>query len=281
MPFFTRRFRFSFFSLILCLLALGLFLSRFHPRLSSEEDKFLHRVTSPVFSILQHFRQTAQGFLERYGFHPQIFDENQILKKALLESTQKLRALEEEMANYKRLSTLLSFSKTLNRPSVSGRIIAYHPLPQMGSLLLDIGSEKGIETGQAVIAPEGVVGRIIKTSPKDSMVLLITDSSFYLTGEIRPSGARGVLHGEQKLLGLNRDHWITRMEYLNLGQEIHEQDEVVSSGLDGIFPPGILIGKVQNVFLDPKGFFLSAEVIPAVEISKLKEVLVLTNIRQP
>jgi rod shape-determining protein MreC len=67
------------------------------------------------------------------------------------------------------------------------------------------------------------------------------------------------------------------MEYLGVNQEVHDEDVVTTSGLDQVFPPGVPIGKIQKVARDEKGLFLSAQVLPAVDFSKLREVMVIVG----
>jgi rod shape-determining protein MreC len=126
-----------------------------------------------------------------------------------------------------------------------------------------------------VISVDGVVGVVVKTTPGDATVRLLVDPHSSVASEVRPGGARGVIQGQMKSLGLDRRYWIGKMEYLGVSEEIHEKDEVVTSGLDRLFPAGIPVGRIEKWRRDEGGLFLSAEVLPAVDFTKLREVMVI------
>jgi len=106
-------------------------------------------------------------------------------------------------------------------------------------------------------------------------VLLITDPTSAVDGRIEPSRARGLVVGKSLKLGLKRDLYISAFEYLNQSLDIAEGTEVMTSGMDGVYPPGILIGKVHASKKRKYDIFQQAEVIPSVDFYKLQEVLVI------
>jgi cell shape-determining protein MreC len=100
-------------------------------------------------------------------------------------------------------------------------------------------------------------------------VLLISDHNSGVDAIVQRTRARGIVEG-----ALNRS---CSMKYIKRGEEIDVNDVVVTSGLDGIFPKGVLIGRVSGVTRKDFGLFQVADVVPAVEFSRLEEVLVLTS----
>ncbi|MFO1519335.1 MAG: rod shape-determining protein MreC [bacterium] len=269
--------RFKFFSTPLILVSFSVLFAggRFAPPVSQWQDEFLHRVFSPIFSFVSGSFQKISDLSRHYVFLTGAARENEALKSENAELLRKLAELEGVKNDYERQASSLKFTEKLPFKTEMARVIAYDPFKGGKSLLVDKGGEAGLKKGQPVITKEGVVGVVGSVTEQDARVLLITDPASAVDSEIRPSGARGIVQGQRQALGLNRDYWLTRMEYLGISNEIHEQDSVVTSGLDQVFPPGLSIGKVQKLKRDEKGLFLSAEVLPEVDFSKLKEVIVM------
>ncbi len=188
----------------------------------------------------------------------------------------RLRSLEEEHRRdaeieleNRRLSRLLDFQSETPSQVVAARVIGKDASGVFESFVLDRGERDGIRPGMAVECADGVVGRIAQASPHGSRVLLLSDHNSGVDALVQRTRARGLVEG-----ALSRS---CSMKYVKRGDEIDAGDVVVTSGLDGIFPKGILIGRVSNVTRKDFGLFQVAEVVPAVDFSKLEEVLVLTS----
>ncbi len=245
------------------ILVVLLILSRFYPPIAHLQDKGIHFVLTPVFSFFHSPNKKEES--SEIG---KLKEENRQLKYRLSE-------LEEVKINFDKLNALHNFTEKNSYQTEVARVISFDAIQGIKSVLINKGSQDGVKKGQAVIALEGVVGVVAKANPTDAMVLLLTDPSSAVDGEIRPSGARGLIHGQRKNLGLRREYWVTRMEYLGYSDELHEKDPVVTSGLDRIFPPGVPIGKIEKINRDEKGLFVSADLVTEVDFSKLSEVLVI------
>jgi rod shape-determining protein MreC len=169
----------------------------------------------------------------------------------------------------RRLARLLDFQGDVPSRVVTARVIGKDASGLFETFVLDRGRRSGIESGMAVVSAEGVVGRIAQVSPHASRVLLISDHNSGVDAIVQRTRARGIVEG-----ALNRT---CSMRYVKRGDEIDVNDVIVTSGLDGIFPKGILIGRVSGVTRKDFGLFQVAEVVPAVDFAKLEEVLVLTS----
>jgi len=121
----------------------------------------------------------------------------------------------------------------------------------------------------AVLSNQGVVGKIIAVSPHASRVLLIDDHNSALDGFDQRSRARGIV------AGLVDDGLI--LKYTDRSEDIRAGDPVVTSGLDGIFPRGLLVGTIKYVHREGPGLFLSVSIAPAVEFRGLEQVLIVTQ----
>ncbi|NOR50720.1 MAG: rod shape-determining protein MreC, partial [Desulfuromonadales bacterium] len=113
---------------------------------------------------------------------------------------------------------------------------------------------------------EGVVGRVVRSSPDFARVLLVTDASSAVASLLQGNRARGICRGKGEQLVFD---FVLRQEDVGVG------DRVVTSGMGGVFPKGLVIGLVESVDRQEYGLFQAIEVTPAVDFSHLEEVLVL------
>lgn len=192
--------------------------------------------------------------------------ENELLRArvASLESDL-VRYAEVEHSN-ERLRELLSFRSEIEGRVLGAHIIARDPLPWFRTFTVDLGEKDGIRTGMAVLAPRGVVGRISEVSRSAARVLLLTDNNSGIDAIVQRSRARGIVQGTQ-------DQGC-RMNYLGRDVDVVPGDRVVTSGLDGIFPKGVVIGEIADVSLEHRGLLRSGVVIPSVDLDALEEVLI-------
>jgi rod shape-determining protein MreC len=119
-----------------------------------------------------------------------------------------------------------------------------------------------------VMTSAGIVGRVVKTGPFSSIVLLVTDPHNAITGIIQRSRDEGIVEGTSQ--------GRARIKYLPLLANIRVGDIVVTSGLTGGFPRGIVIGTVLTMQKEEGELFQSAEIAPQADLSKLEEVLIIT-----
>lgn len=195
--------------------------------------------------------------------------ENRELRERLrLLDSQHQHDTEVELEN-QRLARLLAFQTDVPSQVVTARVIGKDASGIFQSFVLDRGEREGIAAGMAVVCADGVVGRIAQVSPHGSRVLLLSDHNSGVDALVQRTRARGLVEGS-----LNRS---CSMKYIKRGDEVEVDDVVVTSGLDAIFPKGILIGRVSAVTRKDFGLFQVADVVPAVDFSKLEEVLVLTS----
>ena len=134
-------------------------------------------------------------------------------------------------------------------------------------ITINKGSNDGLKKNMAVVSNEGLVGHIIQTVPYYSKVLLITDVRSAVDALDQEKRTRGVV------IGKGSD--ICEMKYIPQDADIRVGQSVISSGLGGVFPKGLLIGKVSKVEETNKGLFKNVVVTPSVKISFLEEVFVL------
>jgi rod shape-determining protein MreC len=206
-----------------------------------------------------------QGYVSLIG----VSRENRELRTRLAElEAERQRLLEIELENA-RLERLLDFRVTLPANALTARVVGKDASGWFETFILDRGENDGVVAGMAVVCADGVVGRIASTSPNASRVLLVSDHNSGVDALVQRSRARGILEGN--LSGAATLKYVKPAESLEVG------DVVVTSGLDGIFPKGLRLGRVVEVTRRESGLFQLADVAPFVDFSKLEEVLILTS----
>ena len=196
--------------------------------------------------------------------------ENEVLARdvaALQLQLQEQRAMAQRAH---RLEQLLEFRQLLALPTMSARVIAADATPYFLTLTVDRGTEDGIRSDQAVLAPTGVVGRVVgQPAARAARVQLLTDQNAAAGALIERTRASGVVMGED-------DETSLRMEYVSNLETVWVGDRIVTSGIDGIYPKGFAIGTVTDV-APGVGLYQTIRIAPAVEFSQLEDVLVVVT----
>ncbi|MFQ5850459.1 MAG: rod shape-determining protein MreC [Candidatus Binatia bacterium] len=190
------------------------------------------------------------------------------LKRRIMElEAERNRLLEAEATN-RRLQELLDLKTQVAGQSVTAAVIGNSASTWFQSLTINKGTKDGIRKGMAVISPVGIVGQLVTVAPRSSKVLLITDHNSGVDVIVQRSRARGIVSGSLGNAPV--------LKYVSRNDEIREGDRLVTSGLDGIFPKGLLVGTVGMVRKETSGLFQHVEVSLAVNPSRIEEVLVVS-----
>ena len=163
------------------------------------------------------------------------------------------------------LQALLELRDRSNLKTTAAEIIAASPSPDFRTLTIDKGTLYGLQPDMAVIAPGGVVGRVVIPTARSAKVQLLSDRNAAVGALIERSRAQGVAMGggDQHL----------RLEYVSETADVVVGDLVVTSGIDGIFPKGFTIGSIDAVEKSGPSY-KRITIKPAVDFSSLEEVLV-------
>jgi rod shape-determining protein MreC len=194
--------------------------------------------------------------------------ENDRLKQEL--HTLQVR-LQEERAfaeRAERLQQLLELRQRARVETVAAEIIGASPQNDVLARTIDKGTLDGVKKDMAVISPAGVVGRVILPSRRAGSVQLLIDRNAAAAALIERTRVQGIV------LGQGGD--TLEMDYVPGTADVKQGDLVVTSGLDGIYPKGFVIGTIEGADRGP-GTFHKLTVRPAVDFSRLEEVLVVTT----
>ncbi|MBI1986939.1 MAG: rod shape-determining protein MreC [Nitrospinae bacterium] len=224
---------------------------------------------TPVQSLVTKTVRQVSSVWDRYLDLLQVEEENELLKKKLQQLTVESHRHHEIEKRYQRLAKLLDFKARLAYETVAAEVVARDSTSWYEVVIINRGTRDGIKNGMAVVAPEGLVGQVFQVSPHGSKVLLITDFRSSVDALIQRSRHSGIL------IGSSRE--ICEMKYLPMNADVHPGDWVISSGMGGIFPKGLPIGRIVRVNKKGRGFFQEAEVALSVDMNKLEEVLVITG----
>ncbi len=173
---------------------------------------------------------------------------------------------EEQHRELIRLQRLLQLKQDLGGSTIAARVVGGDPGSGFGSLVLDVGAMDGLRAGAPVVAPAGAVGRILSAGADTAVALWIGDPRSRVAAYVQRSRVSGVLAGT----GTGCE-----LRYLAAGDDVRVGDRVLTAERGSVFPKGILIGVVKEV--RAAGLLLTAEVAPAVRVSRLEEVLIIAR----
>lgn len=227
-----------------------------------------------VYAALRPFQEAvsavhgrARHVWQHYLYLVGVREENQVLKKEIQQLRQeKTEVLGAESEN-RRLRKLLDFKAKHEFPTLTAQVVGEDALGWYRTIFINRGLDDGVRPEMPVAVPEGVVGRVVKGSGNVSRVLLLTDPNLSVDCRVGRTRDRGVLTGSLERRCVLR--------YLSLKSDVRPGDEVVTSGLDAVFPRGLSVGRVEAVRKADQGLFLEAQVSPSVTFSELEEVMVI------
>lgn len=198
---------------------------------------------------------------------------NRELTKRVAELNGQVRVLEEYRLENERLKKLLDFKTSVVDKTyvevVNAAIIGRDPDNWFGTLTLGKGSNQGIGINMVVIVPEGLVGRVIRTSENTAQVLLVTDPRSSVSGLIQQTRSPGLVEGLDGNVGE------LRMAHIPYDKPVSPGQVVITSGMGSFFPKGIPIGEITATQREPSGLYNNAGVRPYVDFNRLEEVIII------
>lgn len=232
--------------------------------------KILVPIVSPFQKAVARSIRSVKGVWEDYFFLVRVSKENRELRHALNLSNEKKNHYKEMELFNSRLREFLKFKNQTQRDVLAAEVISKDSSAWFKTIMIDKGRLDGVEKGLPVVVPEGIAGQVIDVADRYSKVLLIIDRNSAVDGLVQRTRARGIIKGETE------DTCV--FQYALRKEDVKAQDIIVSSGLDGVYPKGLLVGEVSEVVRRNAGIFQEVTISPFVNFEKLEEVLVvLTN----
>ena len=226
-------------------------------------------VQSGITTISHGISSTWNGYVNLIN----VQKENEMLAEEVKRLRSEVIYLKEQISTSDRLTELLKPVDSYVEKQVVASIIAKDPANWYEALVINKGEKEGVEPGMGVITAGGVIGRVVKTAPDYSRVLLMSDRSSAVAGVIQRTGYEGIVAGQQGS--------ILRLNYIMTDADVLDSDIVITSGTDGVFPRGIVIGRINKIEKPQNRLFQSIELIPVATLSKVREVMVIKSLISP
>ena len=237
-------------------------------------DRALLQVSGPVQYVAEWTADGVTGVVEDYVYLVDVKSDNDHLRAENDRLKREMRVLRGDAQRVHELESLLGLRERLATETMTARVIAkgISPSFRVVRLAVDQGDHAGLHAGMPVVANEGLVGQIRRVSGRFADVLLTIDPESRVDVVVGESRARGRIEG----LG-ERSRYRCRIQFDRADDQVAVGDEVFTSGLGKKFPSSILIGYVSKIGDQEFGLHQEGEVTPAVDFTRLDEVLILTS----
>lgn len=260
---FTRRLAFALLVFSIVLTAY----TRDHDELGAHGTTLVGEVLAPLYRWVNLGWSPLRTVLQDYVVLVDVQRENRSLKQRVAALKTRVNELEEKERENKRLRGLLGAVPDSGRSKVVAKVISYDHANRVFGVTIDKGSKDGLAVRDAVVNGAGVVGIVSAVMSESAKVLLLTDARSGVDVRTSDSRSRGVVRG----YGTNG----LTIEYLPVTKKVEIGEKVLTSGLDRVFPPGLLVGRVGKVSNSSQTLFRRVVVEPAVDFDRLEEVLVI------
>ena len=237
-------------------------------------ERSLFAVFSPLQGLISGGVYGVGGTWSSYVSLRGVREENERLRQQLAVTELLLQQRTHQAREGERLRELMQLRKALPLETFVGEVVARDGVPWFRTLTLNIGSRQGVSLNAPVISPNGVVGRVIRLGPEAAVVQLLLDQESGVGVRIERSRVTGVVAGQVDSAGQLTG--ALQMTYVPMLADVVEGDLVSTSGLDRIYPAGLVVGRVRQVKLG-SGLFKEILVAPSTRFDKLEEVLVVRS----
>jgi rod shape-determining protein MreC len=237
-------------------------------------DRLIVRISAPFESMFGALARSIGGAWGRYvhlvgveAERARLVDENAKLRG-------ELGTVQRSAERTAELERLLGLKAKLKIPSLAARVVGAESSPFFRVLRVRLDRGEGeVKAGMPVVSADGVVGRIQRVTGPYCDVLLAVDPKCAIDVVVARTGARGITRGVAA-----DDRYRARIEYLLKKDEVAVKDEVVTTGIGGPFPRDLTVGTIDKVGKQEVGLYQEAELTPAVDFGRLREVLILLQL---
>ncbi len=198
-----------------------------------------------------------------------LWSENSRLRRALVERKIDESLVTEVTRENDRLRRLLDFRVRSGMDLTAAEVVGFTTDGGVRGIIVNRGYSGGIVTGQAVVTPEGMVGRVYRVHENSAIIQLLEDPNLGVAAKLVKGSETGILH--------SAPYGRLRLQGVPLSAEAAIGDSVVTSGEGGVFPPGLMIGRCVKVSPSPEGWLLNVDIEPSVDKRRLGEVFVIRS----
>lgn len=229
-------------------------------------------VTYPVLMAAAKPADVVSNARRYFGTLVEIQLENAELRRQRLGVAERLLRLEQLERENGQLRGLMAMSKRIEVRTIAADILYNAPDPFARKVIIDRGARQGVEPGLAVLDASGVIGQVTRVSPIQAEVTLLTDRNQAIPVSVLRTGARGVLYGTGRAA--------LEMRHVLADMDVQPGDQLVTSGLDGVFVPGLPVAAVLSVDRGT-GTYARIQCEPLAAVERSVQVLVIGRASYP
>jgi rod shape-determining protein MreC len=233
----------------------------------------VHAATAPVAAVgnwvttpVRAVRDWGSGLTVSRSEIATLQEQNEELRLQVVE-------LEEARLENERLRTLVGFIDARELDAMGARVIGRPTSTWEGVITIDRGTGDGVEVGMPVLAPQGLLGQTVDVTEHSSRVRLITDQRSGVASIIQATRAEGIVNGS-----IEGD---LTMDFVSQETTVVVGDIVLTSGMGGVYPKGLLVGDVQDVEVNENDLYQRINVRPSATITGVEELIVLVGTPPP
>lgn len=226
-----------------------------------------NKVTTPISIFFSGISNKTSGTVSGFFALSKLQKENAELKDSVNKLQAEVAQLLEAKKENEKLRADLKFVTGGDFSYESAQVVSYDPSNIRGMITINKGKRSGLANGMAVISEGFLVGRISNTTEETANVQLITDPSSGIPVTLQQSNTNGIAKGQ---IGYG-----ISMEKIPQGESIKEGDTVITSGLGGEIPRGLILGVVTRVTKQENSLFATADIKPKAQLSNLSRIIVI------
>jgi rod shape-determining protein MreC len=240
----------------------------------------LMTAVTPVQSGLAHSISWIKSGWANYFSLRDARSENERLKSERAQFERENRELREKVRMMEQVTALKEWQSVSNFDGVQARVIARDASLLFNTIIVDQGFASGVVKDQPVVTADGLVGRVINSYPVSAQVLLITDERHgagAIIGQTVEGRSLGVVNGKKE--------YLCEFRFIDPPKRVENGEQVITSGQDGIYPKGLLIGRVKRVDGEAAILPQAVDIEPAAQLGRLETVSILkiqpNQVRRP
>ena len=225
-------------------------------------------ITRPLQQAATWTTQSLRGVWDNYIYLVNVQRDNQRLREETKWLRQENHRYLEAYLQYQRLQRLLNFREQTPLDVIAAAVVGRNANSWTEIIYINRGTRDKVAKGLPVVTHEGLVGQVIHAAPALSQVMLLTDFRSGVDALVQRTRASGVVAG--------RGRHLAELKFLPVGADLQPGDRLISSGMGGVFPKGLIIGEVKDIHRNGRQT-QQVEIQPSVDFSHLEEVLVLVK----
>jgi rod shape-determining protein MreC len=226
-------------------------------------------VVSPVQNLITYTLDSVNDVVDHYLFVADVSEENEKLKQEIDKLIRQNNELREGLRLRDRVGDLIEYQKEHQLKSIVAKVIGRDATQWARVVFINKGTQDGIRENLPVVTNVGVVGHVIQAGLNTSKVMLIMDGRSSVDTLFSHDRVSGIVVGT----GME----FCEMKYVPITAEVNVGDQIISSGLGGLYPKGLVVGTVISITKATQGLFQEISIAPSADFGRLEEVLVLLS----